>query len=177
MSVRIPYRDVRVSRMVGSDMLIYLLSPIFTPSHLLTRGSAIPSVSIDLAEHHLISTARHHSWSSAAELLFALLRRAVLHTQALPWQRPRRTGLGGISAKPSPKHPVVSFPAGQTVTSADRAFPGGGHSACLASAILGPSIPVGPSTALPSRFFTVWGGTHSAQVLLGPSSGSPSLGE
>ncbi|KAF5935909.1 hypothetical protein HYC85_027038 [Camellia sinensis] len=30
--------------------------------------------------------------------------RAVLHTQALHWLSPRRTGLGGISAKPSPGH-------------------------------------------------------------------------
>ena len=148
MSVRISYRDVRVSRMGGSDMLIYLLSPISTPSHPLTRGSAIPSVSMNHANHHLISTACHHSWNPAAELPCTLLGRAVLHTQALSWQSPRGTGLGGISAKPSPKYTKVNFLAGQVVTSVDRAFPGAGHSAYLASAILGPSILVRPSTSL-----------------------------
>ena len=103
LSVRMPFSDVRVLRMGGADMLIYLLSPISTPSHLLTRGSAIPSVSINHAIHHLTSTACHHSCSSAAELPYPLLCHAVLHTLALHWPRLQRTGLGGISAKPSPR--------------------------------------------------------------------------
>ena len=69
-SVRIPNKRVRGSRMGGADMLIYPLRPISTPSHLLTRGSAIPSVSINLAEHHQISTACLLSWSLTAELLY-----------------------------------------------------------------------------------------------------------
>ncbi|THG00322.1 hypothetical protein TEA_030046 [Camellia sinensis var. sinensis] len=55
--------------MGGTDMLIYPLRPISTPSHLLTRGFAVLSVSVNLAEHHLISTACLLSWSSVAELL------------------------------------------------------------------------------------------------------------
>ena len=78
MSVKISYRDVRVSRMGGADMLIFLLSPISTPCRLLTRGSAIPSVSITHAIHNLLSTACQHSWGSAAELPY--LGRTMLHT-------------------------------------------------------------------------------------------------
>ncbi|KAL7166850.1 hypothetical protein ACSBR2_037508 [Camellia fascicularis] len=39
--------------MGAADMPIYPLCPKSTPSDLLTRGSAISSVSINLAEHHL----------------------------------------------------------------------------------------------------------------------------
>lgn len=100
LSVRNSLQSVRVSRMGGAGMLLYLLSPISTPSHLLTRGSAIPSVSINHAIHHLTSTAWLHSWSSAAELFY--LGHVMLQTHAPSRTNTWRTGLGGISAKPSP---------------------------------------------------------------------------
>ncbi|KAL7195184.1 hypothetical protein ACSBR1_035413 [Camellia fascicularis] len=49
-------------------MLIYPLRPKSTSSDLPTRGSAIPSVSTNLAEHHLTQLPAHSSRSSAAEL-------------------------------------------------------------------------------------------------------------
>ncbi|KAL7263446.1 hypothetical protein ACSBR1_001576 [Camellia fascicularis] len=49
-------------------MLIYPLRPKPTSSDLSTRGSAIPSVSTNLAEHHLTQLPAHSSGSSAAEL-------------------------------------------------------------------------------------------------------------
>ena len=68
LSVRIPYKVFVCLRMGGADMLIYPLRPISTPSHLLTRGSAIPFVSINLAEHHLTQLPAHSTGSSAAGL-------------------------------------------------------------------------------------------------------------
>ncbi|KAL7253179.1 hypothetical protein ACSBR1_007665 [Camellia fascicularis] len=53
--------------MGGADMLIYPLRPKSTPSDLSTRGSAIPSVSTNLAEHHLTQLPVHSTGSSAAE--------------------------------------------------------------------------------------------------------------
>ncbi|KAL7219178.1 hypothetical protein ACSBR2_012285 [Camellia fascicularis] len=49
-------------------MPIYPLRPKSTPSDLLTRDSAIPFVSINLAEHHLTQLPAHSTGSSAAEL-------------------------------------------------------------------------------------------------------------
>ncbi|KAL7195373.1 hypothetical protein ACSBR1_035572 [Camellia fascicularis] len=63
--------------MGGADMLIYPLRPKSTPSELSTRGSAIPSVSTNLAEHHLTQLPAHSTESSAAGL------------QLLYYQRPR----------------------------------------------------------------------------------------
>ncbi|KAL7220275.1 hypothetical protein ACSBR2_013192 [Camellia fascicularis] len=62
--------------MGGADSLIYLLCPKSTPISLLTRGAAIPSVSINLAEHHLTQLPAHSTESSAAGL------------QLLGYQRP-----------------------------------------------------------------------------------------
>ncbi|KAL7164797.1 hypothetical protein ACSBR2_040656 [Camellia fascicularis] len=53
--------------MGSADILIYPLHPKSTPSDLLTRGSAIPSVSTNLAEHHLTQLPAHSTGSSAAE--------------------------------------------------------------------------------------------------------------
>ncbi|KAL7228482.1 hypothetical protein ACSBR2_007241 [Camellia fascicularis] len=52
----------------GTDSLIYFLSPKSTSISLLTRGSAIPSVSTNLAEHHLTKLPAHTTGSSAAGL-------------------------------------------------------------------------------------------------------------
>ncbi|KAL7212331.1 hypothetical protein ACSBR2_015085 [Camellia fascicularis] len=49
-------------------MLIYPLRPKSAPSELSTRGFAIPSVSTNLAEHHLTQLPAHSTGSSAAEL-------------------------------------------------------------------------------------------------------------
>ena len=46
-------------RMGGADILIYLLRPKAAPSDLSTRGTAIPSVSTNLAEHHLTRLPAH----------------------------------------------------------------------------------------------------------------------
>ncbi|KAL7263468.1 hypothetical protein ACSBR1_001592 [Camellia fascicularis] len=54
--------------MGGADMPIYPLCPKSTPNDLLIRGSAIPPVSINLAEHHLTQLPAHSTGSSAAEL-------------------------------------------------------------------------------------------------------------
>ncbi|KAL7198985.1 hypothetical protein ACSBR2_021301 [Camellia fascicularis] len=50
------------------DMLTYLLRPKFTSSDLSTRGSAIPFVNTNLAEHHLTQLPAHSTGGSAAEL-------------------------------------------------------------------------------------------------------------
>ncbi|KAL7223769.1 hypothetical protein ACSBR1_025259 [Camellia fascicularis] len=52
----------------GTDSLIYFLRPKSTPISLSTRGSAIPSVSTNLAERHLTKLPAHTTGSSAAEL-------------------------------------------------------------------------------------------------------------
>ncbi|GMP32135.1 hypothetical protein CsSME_00006033 [Camellia sinensis var. sinensis] len=54
--------------MGATDLLIYLLCPKSTPSDLLICGSAIPSVSTNLAEHHLTRLPAHSTGSSAARL-------------------------------------------------------------------------------------------------------------
>ncbi|KAL7184153.1 hypothetical protein ACSBR2_026331 [Camellia fascicularis] len=51
-------------------MLIYLLRPKSTPISFSTRGGAIPSVSINLAEHHLTQLSAHSVGSSVAGLQF-----------------------------------------------------------------------------------------------------------
>ncbi|KAL7249575.1 hypothetical protein ACSBR1_011714 [Camellia fascicularis] len=53
--------------MGGADMLIYPLRPKSTPSVLSTRGSAILSVSTNLAEHHLTQLPVYSTGSWAAE--------------------------------------------------------------------------------------------------------------
>ncbi|KAL7239592.1 hypothetical protein ACSBR2_005486 [Camellia fascicularis] len=55
-------------RMGGADSLIYLLRPKSTPISLSIRSAAIPSVSINLAEHHLTQLPAHSTGSSAAGL-------------------------------------------------------------------------------------------------------------
>ncbi|THG15022.1 hypothetical protein TEA_013928 [Camellia sinensis var. sinensis] len=50
------------------DSLIYLLRPKSTPISLSTRGAAIPSISANLAEHHLTKLPAHTTGSSAAGL-------------------------------------------------------------------------------------------------------------
>ncbi|CAL5430008.1 unnamed protein product [Camellia sinensis] len=94
----------------------------------MTRGSAIPSVSVNLAEHHLISTACLLSWSSAAELLYPRPCCASYPSTSLakPKEDQARRHLG--KAEPGAP-PVVGLPADQTITSADHAFPGAGQSA------------------------------------------------
>ncbi|KAL7215608.1 hypothetical protein ACSBR1_027708 [Camellia fascicularis] len=62
--------------MGGADLLIYLLRPKSTPISLSTRGAAIPSVSTNLAEHHLTQLPAYSTGSSAAGL------------QLLGYQRP-----------------------------------------------------------------------------------------
>ncbi|KAL7182197.1 hypothetical protein ACSBR1_040996 [Camellia fascicularis] len=52
--------------MGGADVLIYLLHLISTPSGLPTRGSAIPSVSIHLGDHHLTQLPAQSIESSVA---------------------------------------------------------------------------------------------------------------
>ncbi|KAL7164524.1 hypothetical protein ACSBR2_040430 [Camellia fascicularis] len=54
--------------MGGADILIYPLRPKSTSIDLSTHGSAIPSVSTNLAEHHLTQLPAHSTGSSAAEL-------------------------------------------------------------------------------------------------------------
>ncbi|CAL5358310.1 unnamed protein product [Camellia sinensis] len=54
--------------MGGADLLIYLMRPKSTPSDLSACGSAIPSVSTNLAEHHLTRLPAHSTRSSAAGL-------------------------------------------------------------------------------------------------------------
>ncbi|KAL7245386.1 hypothetical protein ACSBR2_000670 [Camellia fascicularis] len=49
-------------------MLIYLLRHKSTPISLSIRGAAIPSVSINPAEHHLTKLPAHSTGSSAAGL-------------------------------------------------------------------------------------------------------------
>ncbi|KAL7192379.1 hypothetical protein ACSBR2_024252 [Camellia fascicularis] len=66
MSVSSSYQKSNVPSMGGADMLIYLLHLISTPSGLPTRGSAIPSVSIRLADHHLTQLPAQSIESSAA---------------------------------------------------------------------------------------------------------------
>ncbi|GMP67556.1 hypothetical protein CsSME_00027498 [Camellia sinensis var. sinensis] len=114
--------------MGGADMLIYPLRPISTPSHLLTRGSAIPSISVNLGEHHLISTACLLSWSSAAELFHprpcCASYPSTLRAKSKEDRARRHLGKAEPGAPP-----VVGLPADQTITSADHAFPGAGHSA------------------------------------------------
>ncbi|KAL7251619.1 hypothetical protein ACSBR1_013461 [Camellia fascicularis] len=62
--------------MGGADLLIYLLCPKSTPISLSTHGAAIPSVSTNLAEHHLTQLPAHSTESLAAGL------------QLLGYQRP-----------------------------------------------------------------------------------------
>ncbi|KAL7233284.1 hypothetical protein ACSBR1_017002 [Camellia fascicularis] len=54
--------------MGGADLLKYLLRRKTTPTSLSTRGTAIPSVSTNLAEHHLTKLPAHATGSSAAGL-------------------------------------------------------------------------------------------------------------
>ncbi|KAL7215918.1 hypothetical protein ACSBR1_027963 [Camellia fascicularis] len=54
--------------MGGVDSLIYLLRSKSTPISLSTRGAAIPSVSTNLAEHHLTQLPAHSTGSLAAGL-------------------------------------------------------------------------------------------------------------
>ncbi|CAL5327787.1 unnamed protein product [Camellia sinensis] len=54
--------------MGGADPLIYLLRPKSTLISLSTPGAAIPSVSTNLAEHHLTQLPAHSTGSSAAGL-------------------------------------------------------------------------------------------------------------
>ena len=52
----------------GADSLIYLLRPKSTLIRLSTHGAAIPSVSTNLAEHHLTRLPAHSIGSLAAGL-------------------------------------------------------------------------------------------------------------
>ncbi|KAL7248109.1 hypothetical protein ACSBR2_002923 [Camellia fascicularis] len=90
--------------MEGADMLIYLLYPVSTPSSLPTRGSAIPSVSIHLADHHLTQLPAQSTRSSVAGQHHpGTVSRNMLHDLELRWISSIRTGIGSISAKPSPE--------------------------------------------------------------------------
>ncbi|THG05409.1 hypothetical protein TEA_002128 [Camellia sinensis var. sinensis] len=114
--------------------------------------------------------------AGARQPSFSIHGRAVLHTQALYWLSPRRTGLGGISAKPSPGHllwsaflpikrlPRLTTPFRAPVTQLDWLR----H--CLIKQ-LGPT-----EHCLAEQLLYGLVGTCLAQLLPGPSPGSPSTG-
>ncbi|KAL7161516.1 hypothetical protein ACSBR2_042059 [Camellia fascicularis] len=118
--------------MGGADTLLYLLHPVPTPNNLSTRGSTIPSVSIYLADHHLtqlpaqstgsLATGQHH---------LGIVSSAVFHVLVPRWISSTWTGLGGISAKPSPEKVRVCLSSiclpSRLIPWSDNAFPGAGH--------------------------------------------------
>ncbi|KAL7265003.1 hypothetical protein ACSBR1_002868 [Camellia fascicularis] len=63
-----PHQMFICSAWGGTDSFIYFLHPKSTPISLSTRGSAIPSVSTNLAERHLTKLPAHTIVSSAAGL-------------------------------------------------------------------------------------------------------------
>ncbi|KAL7232385.1 hypothetical protein ACSBR2_010412 [Camellia fascicularis] len=137
--------------MGGADTLLYLLHPVPTPSNLPTRGSTIPSVSIHLADHHLTQLPAQSTGSSATgQHHLGFVSSAVLHILALRWISSTWTGLGGISAKPSPEKVRVCLSStclpSRPIPWSDNAFPGAGHFNRLGSPPL--KLPSGKVVAL-----------------------------
>ncbi|KAL7219840.1 hypothetical protein ACSBR2_012827 [Camellia fascicularis] len=103
--------------MGGTDSLIYLLRPKSTPISLSTRGAAIPSISTNLAEHHLTQLLAHSTGSSVAGL------------QLLGYQRPccvtsQSTPLAVLSEDRARLHPGMAE-LGTAHAGSPSAFPPG----------------------------------------------------